>query len=154
MLLVVALVWNRGDDTRDSARRASTTPLAGTASSARAPTVVTPNVPAEPVAAQPGQPQPVPVDPASAPSLNAPVSKLAPAQKPFDRAETIAKREADLKLLDDTRTRLETDLAAAQASGDATAAHDLQIRIARVTGLRKQRTAELDKLRAGGELPP
>jgi len=105
---------------------------------------------------EPGEeprPQPVPVDPASAPSLDTPVSKPAPPQKPFDRAETIAKREADLKLLDDTRTRLEKELASAQAAGDATAVHELQIRITRVTELRKQRSGELDKLRAGGELP-
>lgn len=85
--------------------------------------------------------------------MNAPVSEPAPPQKPFTRDETIAKRETDLKLLDDTRTRLEHDLTAARAASDATAVHDLEIRIGRLIGLRKQRAAELDKLRAGGELP-
>ncbi len=100
------------------------------------------------------RPQPVPVDPSTAPSLDAPISKpLAPQPAPT-RDETITKREADLVLLDKTQARLDEDLIAARAAGNATAAHDLEVRLARLKGLREQRRTELDKLRAGGALPP
>lgn len=98
------------------------------------------------------RPQPVPVagpTPASDTKHSAP----APPQKPFTRDETIAKREADLKLLDAQKTRLEADLAAAKTANNASAAHDLEIRIARITDLKKKRTTELDQIRAGGTVP-
>ncbi|HEX5059396.1 MAG TPA: hypothetical protein VFV99_08560 [Kofleriaceae bacterium] len=152
LIVVGVLWWTRGGD-RSTATRAATSTAVSVSKApapARPPTLASANG-TDP--AEEPRPQPVPVDPATAPSLDAPVSKPAPPQKPFDRAETIAKREADLKLLDDTRTRLEKELASAQAAGDATAVHDLQIRITRTSELRKQRSGELDKLRAGGELP-
>jgi hypothetical protein len=100
-------------------------------------------------------PQPKPLAPGEAPpALDAPVSKPAPPQKAFTREETIANREADLKLLDDTKTRLEGQLATAKANKDATATHDLEVRLARLVDLRKKREGELEKIRAGGPLPP
>jgi type IV secretory pathway VirB10-like protein len=152
VIVVGVLWWKHGGDHGTAPRAATSTavPSSKAPAAARAPTLT--NADGTDPAAEP-RPQPVPVDPATAPSLDAPVSKPAPPQKPLDRSETLAKREADLKLLDDTRTRLEKELASAQAAGDATAVHDLQIRITRTTELRKQRSGELDKLRAGGELP-
>lgn len=100
-------------------------------------------------------PQPTPLEPGAAPpSLDAPKSQPAPAQKAFTREETIANREADLKLLDDTKLRLEGQLATAKANKDTTAAHDLEVRLARLADLRKKRDAELETIRAGGPLPP
>ena len=98
------------------------------------------------------RPQPVRVE-GPTPPADTKTSAPAPPQKPFTREETIEKREADLKLLDDQKTRLEADLAAAKTANNASAAHDLEIRIARIADLKKKRTTELDQIRAGGTVP-
>jgi hypothetical protein len=98
------------------------------------------------------RPQPVKVE-GPTPPENTKTSAPAPPQKPFTREETITKREADLKMLDDQKARLEADLAAAKTANNASAAHDLEIRIARIADLKKKRTAELDQIRAGGAVP-
>jgi hypothetical protein len=104
--------------------------------------------PADPVEA--AQPQPVPLGgSATPPALDGKRSDPAAPQKPFTPDETIAKREADLKLLDDTKARLDEQLAAARTAKDAAAIHDLEVRLARLSDLRKKRGDELDKLRAG-----
>src|SRR5690349_8847897 len=92
---------------------------------------------------EPPQPKPLPPG-ATPPSLDAPVSKPAPPQKAFTREETIANREADLKLLDDTKVRLESQLATAKANKDATATHDLEVRLTRLADLRVKRAKELE----------
>jgi hypothetical protein len=151
--LVGGLFWatrTTGGGSANAPRVAANTATATMASRAASPIPNTahtaPSASAEP-------PQPVPIDPSTAPPLDRPISKPAPAQQPFTREETIAKREADLKLLDDTKARLQNELTAATQAGNATAAHELEIRITRLTTLRKQRNAELDQIRAGGALP-
>lgn len=109
-------------------------------------------LPTEPA---PARPQPVPLpEGANPPPLDGKHSDPAPPQKQLTAEETIAKREADLKLLDNTRARLEEQLAAARSAHDAATAHDLEIRISRLKDLRKKRGDELDKLRAGGSAQP
>jgi outer membrane biosynthesis protein TonB len=112
--------------------------------------------PTTPVQLQPQpQPQPVPLaGSATPPPLDGKHSEAAPPQKPFTPAEVIAKREADLKLLDDTKARLQQQLAAARAANDTATAHDLEIRIGRLTDVRTKRGQELDHLRAGGSASP
>lgn len=156
VVLVAVLAWKaRGGGE-------STTPAPAPAT-----TTVTPAAPAAPVAAAPPaiapaksalvddnaeRPQPVPLPAGETPPpLDGKKSEPAPPQKAFTPAELIAKREADLELLDDTKTRLEQELAAAKGSNDATAAHDLEIRIARLTELRKKRGAELDQLKGSAQ---
>lgn len=98
------------------------------------------------------RPQPVPLPPGETPPpLDGKKSEPAPPQKAFTPAEVIAKREEDLKLLDDTKARLEKELAAAKGSNDATTAHDLEVRIARLTELRKKRGTELDQLKGSAQ---
>jgi hypothetical protein len=127
---------------------------------AGAPVASAPAVPVAPVTtgAAPGpdeRPQPVSLPPGeSPPPLDGKRSEPAPPQKAFTHDEIVAKREADLKMLDDTKARLEQELTAAKAAHDATAVHDLEIRIARMADLRKKRSAELDQLRAGGSAAP
>ena len=133
------------------------TPPAPTATATPSPRVhsSTPALESRPPPADPGEkPTPVAIDPSKAPALDAPVSKPAPPQVPFDRDETIAKREADLKLLDETSVRLEAELAAARSANDSTAIQELEIRITRLASLKKQRTVELTTIRSGGPLPP
>jgi len=144
------LLWGmRSSSTRSNARASAPAPPI---TSTPAPQIA--STPADPAANPSARPQPVPVDPSAAPpSLDAPVSKpLAPQPAPT-REDTIAKREAGLALLDKTQARLEQDLSAARAAGNATAAHDLEVRLARLKGVREQRRTELDKLRAGGAPP-
>lgn len=158
LVAVGGLFWamRGGTTTAGSPRHAERTTAATTPTSVPAPSVakVAPAGTDELAPDGTARPQPVPLDPsAKPPSLDAPHSKPAPPQQPFTREETIAKREADLKLLDDTKTRLEADLAAARTANDASAAHDLEVRIARMSELRKKRGAELETIRAGGALP-
>jgi hypothetical protein len=108
-----------------------------------------------PITPVPLQPQPVPVaGSATPPPLDGKHSEAAPPQKAFTPAEVITKREADLKLLDDTKARLQQQLEAARAANDTATAHDLEIRIGRLTDVRKKRGEELDQLRAGGSAAP
>jgi hypothetical protein len=155
LLAGVLLLWKtRGDG--DAVVPATTPAPARTAARTadRPSAPPAPAAPEDPAGADP-QPQPAPLDPsAHPPSLEAPVSKPAPAPVPFTRDETIAKREADLKLLDATRERLERERDAAKTAGNAITASELQIRITRMEALRKQRSGELDRIRAGGALPP
>ena len=160
-VLIAVLAWkSRGGD-----EPAAPTPQAAPAPPSPAgavPVARAPAAPGVPVAVGAGEasdgeerPQPVPLPPgANPPPLDGKHSEPAPPQKAFTPAEVIAKREADLTLLDDTKTRLEADLAAAKTARDATAVHDLEIRIARIGDLRKKRSAELDRLRAGGSAAP
>jgi len=157
-ILVGGLLWKLR--ATESSQSSSATKAQANATSATATPATAPSPAKAPGLAAPAEsgsdeqrPQPVPVDPATAPSLDAPHSQPAPPQKPFTRDETIAKREADLKLLDDTKTRLEGDLAAAKAGKNASAAHDLEVRLARLADLKKKRTGELEQIRAGGALP-
>lgn len=157
VILVLAWTSRRADEPAARTPQATSSQPQEVAPAARAPEMPTP-----PVAAGLGegsdgeeQPQPVPLPPgANPPPLDGKRSEPAPPQKAFSPADVIAKREADLKLIDDTKTRLEADLAAAKTGSDATAVHDLEIRIARLGDLRKKRSAELDKLRAGGSATP
>jgi hypothetical protein len=148
--VVALLVWKTRGETRAPAE-----PAAPTASTPAPPTAA-PAAPEKPalgaIASEPARPQPVPL-PAGAnpPPLDGKHSEPAPPQKAFTPAETIAKREADLKLLDDTKARLESDLAAARTAHDEATVHALEVRIARIGEVRKKRSAELEQLRAGGQ---
>jgi len=123
-------------------------------SKAEPPPAPPPELPA-PTTPVPLQPQPVPLAGSAAPPpLDGKHSEPAPPQKPFTPAEVIAKREADLELLDDTKVRLQQQLEAARAANDTATAHDLEIRIGRLTDVRKKRGEELDRLRAGGSAAP
>ncbi|MBV8760423.1 MAG: hypothetical protein JO257_24235 [Deltaproteobacteria bacterium] len=125
-------------------------PVASASGTAAAPAL--PSAGSADVVDDQGRPQPVPLPPgANPPPLDGKHSEPAPPQKAFTPAEVIAKREADLKLLDDTKTRLEKDLEAAKTAHDATTAHDLEIRIARLTDLRKRRSTELDQLKGSAQ---
>jgi hypothetical protein len=158
--LIAVLAWkSRGGD-EPAARTSQVAAPEPAKATEPAPAARAPVAPVAPVAAvasgdEEQRPQPVPLPPgANPPPLDGKRSDPAPAQKAFTPAETIAKREADLKMLDDTKARLEADLAAAKAAHDATAVHDLEIRIARLADVRKKRSAELDQLRAGGSATP
>jgi hypothetical protein len=144
------LWWKTRDSTATSAPGAAA--RGATAADPTRPASV--HVASELAASSPTGAQPIRVDPANAPQLDAPISKPAPPQQGFTREETIAKREKDLALLDQTRERLEKDVAAAQTAGNTTEAHTLQVRLSRLSALRKQRSSELDQLRAGGAVPP
>jgi hypothetical protein len=147
--LVALLVWKTRREPRvpdeTPAPAASMPPAQASAAVPEKPTLGA-------VAVEPERPQPVPL-PAGAnpPPLDGKHSEPAPPQKAFTPDETIAKREADLKLLDDTKARLENDLAAARTAHDDATAHALEVRIARIGELRKRRSAELEQLRGGGQ---
>lgn len=156
--LIAVLAWK----TRDDSHEATTTPTATSPAAPAAPVAAPaiPAVPRAPVAqATTGasdddleRPQPVPLPPsANPPPLDGKKSEPAPPQKPFTAPEVIAKREADLKLLDDTKARLEQELATAKTTHDETASHDLEIRIKRITDLRKKRSSELDQLKGSAQ---
>jgi hypothetical protein len=152
-ILVGVLVWKLGEKP-EPARQAPAVATTSPSPAAFPPAGPAPTLGDTGSAAVP-PPQPKPLAPGEAPpALDAPVSKPAPPQKAFTREETIANREADLKLLDDTKTRLEGQLATAKANKDATATHDLEVRLTRLADLRKKREDELEKIRAGGPLPP
>ena len=155
--LVAVVLW------RSHGRNEHARPDTQAASEPAAPVSATPHAPAPPTAPTPeganvgevARPQPVPLpESAKPPPLDGKHSEPAPPQKAFSHADIITKREADLKMLDDTKVRLESDLAAARTAHDESAAHDLEIRIARLGELRKKRSAELDQLRAGGSGQP
>lgn len=142
-VVVLLVVWRR-DGADDVATPVAPPPRIATPTAR-------PTQPTAPAPAEEARPVPVPVDPsAHPPSLDAPHTPAAPPQTPFTREETIAKREADLALLDKTTEHLNAELA---TTHDAIAAHDLEVRIARVAALRKQRVGELEQIRAGGALP-
>jgi hypothetical protein len=157
--LIAVLAWK----TRDDSHEATTPTPTATSPAAPAAPVAAPAIPAVPRApvaqATTGsgnddleRPQPVPLPPsAHPPPLDGKKSEPAPPQKPFTPAETIAKREADLKLLDDTKARLEQELATAKTTHDETASHDLEIRLTRITDLRKKRSSELDQLKGSAQ---
>ncbi|HTL34052.1 MAG TPA: hypothetical protein VL326_13045 [Kofleriaceae bacterium] len=154
LLLLAALVWqlHGGGETTPEASKPTAPAAARTATPS--PTIA-PARPANVVATE-GSAGSATDEVKAAPNpppLDAPHSKPAPPQKGFTRDETIAKREADLKLLDDTKTRLEQDLATARTANDKTATHDLEVRLARLADTRKKRVTELEQIRAGGALP-
>ena len=151
-LLVALIFWGLRD--RPTAAPIAHAPASPTVAPAATPQARPPALAPAHEAQQQPQPQPVPLPAGETPpALDAPHSKPAPPQKPFTRDETIAKREAGLKLLDDEKARLDDQLAAARKSGDTQAAHDLEIRAARVADVRKKRAAELQSIRSGGEVP-
>jgi len=148
--LIVVLVWKSrgGHEAVAPAHEAAVPAHEATAPVASAPSVAPAPVATAEATGSDERPQPAPLPPGeSPPPIDGKRSDPAPPQKAFSPAETIAKREADLKMLDDTKARLEQDLTAAKAANDATAVHDLEIRIARLGDLRKKRSAELDQLR-------
>jgi hypothetical protein len=159
--LVAVVLWRshgRDEHARPDTKAASepAAPVSAAPPVAAPPTVPTPegaNVGEVPSEAERPQPVPLP-ESAKPPPLDGKHSEPAPPQKAFSHDDIIAKREADLKLLDDTKARLESDLATARTAHDETAVHDLEIRIARLGDLRKKRSAELDQLRAGGSGQP
>ena len=159
--LVAVVLW------RSHGRNEHARPDTQAASEPAAPVSAAPQAPAPPTAPTPEganvgevpgeteRPQPMPLPAgASPPPLDGKHSEPAPPQKAFTPAETIAKREADLKLLDDTKARLESDLATARTAHDEATVHALEVRIARIGEVRKKRSAELDQLRAGGSGQP
>jgi hypothetical protein len=149
-VLVALLLWRSRPDDRPAPT------IIETHDQVALPTAPPPSLPAVAQTATPPQlqPQPVPLpESAHPPPLDGKHSEPAPPQKPFTPEEQIAKREADLALLDDTKARLEEQLTAARDAHDTATAHDLEIRIARLTDVRKKRGEELDKLRAGSAQP-
>lgn len=160
--VVVAVVLWRSDGRDEHAR-----PDTQAASEPAAPVSAAPPAPAPPtvptpqgakvgeVPGEPARPQPVPLpESAKPPPLDGKHSEPAPPQKAFSHDDIITKREADLKMLDDTKARLESDLAAARTAHDEATVHALEVRIARIGEVRKKRSAELDQLRAGGSGQP
>jgi hypothetical protein len=158
-VLAIAVLWKLRAPASGPAAPAPTARVA-TPAMPSAPSATSPAIPSPPSIASAGddgeaRPQPVPLPAGQAPPPDdAPHSKPAPPQTAFTRDETIAKREADLKLLDDTKTRLDGELATAKSAGDSTETHDLQVRIDRLVALRKKRSAELEQIRAGGAIAP
>jgi len=155
-VLVVVLAWKtRGGGESPTAAPvaavATPEPAAQAAPVASAPPAIAPAKSAI-VDDQAARPQPVPLPPGETPPpLDGKKSEPAPPQKAFTPAELIAKREADLKLIDDTKARLEQQLVAANGSNDATTARDLEVRIARLTELRKKRGSELEQLKGSAQ---
>jgi hypothetical protein len=151
-VLVAVVVW-RSDGHDEHARsdtQAASEPAASTSAAPRtpspAPTLEKANLGDVPGEAERPQPAPLPAG-VNPPPLDGKHSEPAPPQKAFTPAETIAKREADLKMLDDTKARLESELAAARSAHDDAAVHALEVRIARIGEVRKKRSAELEQLR-------
>jgi hypothetical protein len=151
IVVLVAILLKKSHDEPATVATHSEAPPTSVAPPAPQPIVPAASEPAPALPVGEAQPQPVPLpEGVTPPPLDGKRSEPAPPQKPFTPEEQIAKREADLKLLDDTKTRLEDQLAAAHKANDATTAHDLEIRIARLADVRKKRSDELEKLRAGG----
>ena len=158
--LLIAVLWwksRTGGDAEAPPRAGSAMvapPVAAIAPTPTAPSAPTlapsPTEPTDQAAGDEARPQPVPLSGSQTPPpLDGKRSEPAAPQKPFTPEETIAKREADLKLLDDTKARLEDELKAARTANDQDAVHVLEVRLARLGDLRKKRGDELDKLRAG-----
>ena len=149
-VLVAVVLW-RSDGHEEHARpdtQAVSEPAVSVSAAPRAPTPPTAPPPEGANVGEAERPQPAPLpESANPPPLDGKHSEPAPPQKAFTPAETIAKREADLKMLDDTKARLESELAAARSAHDDAAVHALEVRIARIGEVREKRSAELEQLR-------
>jgi hypothetical protein len=146
-VLVAVVVWRSDDHARPETQAAPAPPVAAAPRTpSPAPTLEKANLGEVPGEAERPQPAPLPAG-VNPPPLDGKHSEPAPPQKAFTPAETIAKREADLKMLDDTKARLESELAAARSAHDDAAVHALEVRIARIGEVRKKRSAELEQLR-------
>ena len=153
-ILVGVLVWKLREKPAPATPSTPAPSVATTSPRPAALPTAAPSPTLEPAGSDLEHPQPKPLPPGTTPpALDAPHSQPAPPQKAFTRDETIANREADLKLLDDTKVRLESQLATAKANKDTTATHDLEVRLARLADLRVKREKELEQIRAGGEIP-
>ncbi|MDQ3037118.1 MAG: hypothetical protein M3Y87_32290, partial [Myxococcota bacterium] len=86
-----------------------------------------------------------------------PLTDEPPAERPdrpvADPAYVLGQREAGVRLLDTTIERLASEAEELQRSGDREGAQRLRIRHQRAVALRARRAAELETMRAGGELP-